>query len=388
MTYGRGVIVLDQGHPVVGATVSLNVNGTHTTGADGAAVLQFTTTATQAELIVQATGYLRYTQTVPLGNQVNQNWCIGFQGAASDVSLPPLVPAVPVPATLTVQGLHLIDQTGNIWFWKGCTDFGLYAKYLAGEDLGPLLDYRRDLGANTVRVLSMKYGPYGNYFDLNPHDHADYYAKLPAFAMLVASHGLRLDWCVLADCGPLGFDVSAQQTHLDQCAAAFMGHANVSITAGNEWAVNDWDPGSLRRPAFSGLFSWGAPSGGDNPWIGNQDLARIHMGRDAKWVRNVSKVSEDVIQGFPGYAGVQVPLEHEEDMGAAESSRGDRRSSPLEFFKWGIMVALWGATDSYGCGGTFHSDDGLRSAYPFGPVQESCARAAFKGIDLIQQHLV
>lgn len=105
-TRGVGIILKDAtGQPIANATVAFyERTGVYQTGPDGSVVVA----AVPVEdtdicvKVVNVPGYQPYLQS-PLIPGRDVNVCIGFQGAPSDVTLPPLNPNVPPHAIRTVQ---------------------------------------------------------------------------------------------------------------------------------------------------------------------------------------------------------------------------------------------------------------------------------------------
>jgi hypothetical protein len=98
----------------------------------------------------------------------------------------------PLPR-LTVRG-QFFAADGQPFTAIEASDFNLYARYLAGDDISPVLAQRQAAGFNLLRVWLLY--DVANIGRLIPAEHADFYARLPAFLRLCASYGLRVELTV------------------------------------------------------------------------------------------------------------------------------------------------------------------------------------------------
>lgn len=123
----------------------------------------------------------------------------------------------PVLERLHVDGVTFRTASGQEWIWKGCSDFLLYQRFLDGEDLTGVLDERRDLGANLLRVFGMAHV----IERFHPQDYgARYFEALPEFAALLARHGFYVEFVVFADAQIIMPSVSDQQAHFQRVCEA------------------------------------------------------------------------------------------------------------------------------------------------------------------------
>jgi hypothetical protein len=121
---------------------------------------------------------------------------VGFPaGAGLSILLPDLVPSNKVLA-LTTHGGFFRGVNGEYHTIVEATDFRLLARYLAGEDITPVLQDRAGLGFNTVRVLGMC----AQMFRLFPQEYGErYWSGLVGLCQLAGQHGLRVELTVFAD---------------------------------------------------------------------------------------------------------------------------------------------------------------------------------------------
>lgn len=303
------------------------------------------------------------------------------QNATTTVVFHLTVPEPPPPPpnqllALTVNGLGFYEG-GRPWVYRGFTDFLLYQRFLAGEDLSALLRERVAVGANTLRVLGMV----TSFSHFYPQEHEDYYARLPAFAALLGSYGLRLEFVVFADAQVVMPDVVEETQHLEQVVSAFRGTTSVLLEVANEPFKNL--PGGAAaatalaqriqgRDLLVATGNYDFDLVVDHYELYSADYVTFHPERKPEWPRT-SKDAYDLRDGFccnPGWAGFHKPVVSDEPMGAAEVDSASRSAQPDDFAYFAAESALAGA------GGTFHSDNGVRSER-LGPVQLLSARAFF-----------
>lgn len=121
-------------------------------------------------------------------------------------AIPPIAPK-PAPTQLVLSRLTahrdgFRNAAGKRVVIAGVSAFMHYEQYLNGDDIRPLLEQARALGANCVRVFGM-----AHYIPVNagrrafkPQDYGDrYFDEMPAFCALCASYGLYVYWSVFPD---------------------------------------------------------------------------------------------------------------------------------------------------------------------------------------------
>ena len=130
----------------------------------------------------------------------------------------------------------------------GTSDFNLYNRFFAGEDITPVLQQRQDLGFNSVRVWTAYDIPLIGRCD--PH-RPDFYAGFPLFVSLLATYGLYAEFTAFT--GPYVYfsDQASMIAHWEQLDDALHDLSILDLEV-----VNEWDNGPnvgvpldlLRRP--------------------------------------------------------------------------------------------------------------------------------------------
>lgn len=90
---------------------------------------------------------------------------------------------------LRVRGHCFELETGERWTAIECSDFNLWARYLAGEDITPVLKQRADIGFNLLRVWTLYDLEAANIGTLLDPD----YTRLAPFLDLCAGYGLHVE---------------------------------------------------------------------------------------------------------------------------------------------------------------------------------------------------
>lgn len=308
---GRLIFHLPDGRPVGGATISVNLEG-----------------------------YKLWTGRVilPLDNAT--------EGPEINLELEPskIVP-------IHIEGMRFMDPSGNPWLWKGATDFLLFKKYLDGEDILAILEQRVAAGANLVRVLGMCH----NITHFYPQDYPDYYDKLVGFVELLAYYGLYVEFVIFAD---QQYVKVAEQAHYIDVCARLRGKPNVFVELCNEYEKNGIDPKHFTKPA--GIIASAGSGLSDRPPGYFWDFFGWHGRRD--WPK-LPFVDDMLIF----MKRMNIPAIHDEPIGADETDQPARRTTSTL-----AMRSVASEAARLGCGGTYHSEAGLRSEL-WGPVQARLA---------------
>lgn len=206
-------------------------------------------------LIITAPDRLAQTIDFLLTGEPNQ--------ALADVVLRPSF--VPLPRLVPV-GRVLRRVDGVYWTAIEASDFALYQRFLDNEDIGPVLTQRRHPwpdqpdreGFTLLRVWTA--------FDvcatgagcqqigrLVPREHPDFYARIPEFLNLCASHGLYVE--LTAFTGPyesLFANDDEKVQHWDRLIAAVRGNSGLAylelVNEADHPANKDIPFDRLRRP--------------------------------------------------------------------------------------------------------------------------------------------
>jgi hypothetical protein len=142
----------------------------------------------------------------------------------------------PLPRLVT-QGTSFFSlDNGSRFTAIEASDFNLFARFQAGEDIESILKQRADLGFNMLRVWTLFDIP-GIGTLLNPD-----YAKIPAFLDACARHGLYVEFTAYTST----FDPS----HWPKLVAAVQGNTGVLLELVNEQniPVNTIDTDAYARP--------------------------------------------------------------------------------------------------------------------------------------------
>lgn len=341
--------------PIKGAACGLG-NELEPTNADGYAAFQ-NVPAGNVELHVGAVDY----ESIVINQQIMGNTNI-------KVALQPVKPNTKEPHV----PLHATDSVfrrpdGSIFRWLGASDFSLYAKFLDGKDIGTILSDRVRLGFTVLRVFGMV----DSFTHLHPREHADYYTRLPDFAQLVGSYGLRMEFVVFADAQVIMPSVVDERVHIDNVRRAFNGAWNVTLEVGNECYKNI--PGgdetcrdfALAEQGQGLLVAVGSVETGPFPPLRQTDYGTHHTERDAEWPRKAKDI-------YDVWEATRIPFVADEPIGAAEIERpGSRTTSASDYRFYCANAALFG-------GVTFHSDLGVTSD-TFTGKQREMAQACVEG---------
>lgn len=257
------------------------------------------------------------------------------------VTLPRLVPV----------GQYFRLETGERFTVIGASDFNLLARYIAGEDIRPILQQRKDAGFNLLRVFTVyDICPDGNGCQaigrLAPTEVL--YSSIPPFMGLLARYGLYAE--LVAFTGPYGFMPTddAKVRHWEALIATVPGVSNVVLEMVNEYdhPANAGLPlGRLRRPPPGIVASHGSATQDQTPLLPVWDYATYRPGSGPEWMRKVAHNGmEDVADKY----GVPTV--------ANETTRfPDNDSNPDHAFDAAAGAALLSA------GATFHSVSGKAS---------------------------
>jgi hypothetical protein len=274
---------------------------------------------------------------------------------------------VPVPSLLPVHvdGQWFRTSDGAPWSQYGCSDFRAFQRFIAGEDIEPVLAERAAIGFNQLRVFLMC----DWMFKLRPQDHPDYFEQLGKFLDRLAAHGLRAELTVLVDATVVMPNTSEQQQFFrDVCATvANRPHIFVELVNENDQTINVIDADAFTQP--DGIIcshgSKGVVDSAVEPvcvpplWT----YGTLHPARPDDWPRlGGHNTMEDVANQF-GKPGTD-----------NESCRPDQGRGPIpsDWFDAAANIALLCA------GGTFHSHCGKDSRL-FDATERSCADAWMAG---------
>ncbi len=297
-----------------------------------------------------------------------------------------------------MQGLAFKREDGSTFPWRGCSDFSLFHRFIVGEDIQPILDERRGLGANILRVFAhYNAAGIGTANGLGALDRDMYGAEdVSAFFDLLEANGLRCEWVLFADDGTL--TLSQGQAVVDQYSTVLSRQLVELCNEPDALPLSSspknigFDLSKLKIPA-----AWVWATGYYTLTRGQRTLWRgthvtNHGPRRPEWPRNPRANAEmrdgfsweltpDEIAAHPDWAlefeGTDCPVVDDEPTGADEVPSGDSRSSTASDF------AYFGAcAQQMSAGASFHSTDGVASRL-FRPVTLTCAEHFFAAIRYI-----
>lgn len=274
-----------------------------------------------------------------------------------------------------VEGLGFVDENGQPWIMAFVDSFRLYERFLRGEDIRPVLQETKDVGANGVRVFgSFDFGS-PDVQRLYPREHPDYYDRLPEFCELLTSYGLYVQFTVFADTQRSVPGVSAQRDHWARVCVQLRDEPNALLEAVNEWDAHQNAPSFLPAKPEDITASLGSNGGGSNPPVPAWDYADLHPERpvDLPKLLQSTTTLAFAIHGFPGFRGTGCATVASEPIGFADANVPGRRvADPAVAYVLGLGCR-WGA------GGTAHSDCGVQSVL-LTPVQRACVQAFLRGV--------
>lgn len=247
-------------------------------------------------------------------------------------------------ARLVTRGQFFQLEDGTHWTGIEASDFNLYARFLAGEDIEPILQQRADVGFNLLRVWTAYDLDCCGIGRLFPSEHPDFYSKIPAFLDACARHGLYVELTAFTGPYPMFPDDNAKVAHWDSLIAAVQDSTNVLLELVNEadQPANQTIPlDRLQRPPPPTLASHG--SNGSQVWPVQPywDYATAHFNDASEWPRKVGHNSWEIWSG-PTLAN--------------ENTRApDHFTSPQQAFDAAAGAALLAA------GSDFHSVRGKSS---------------------------
>ena len=275
----------------------------------------------------------------------------------------------PIPR-VRVDGSRFVTEHGAPWVWKGATDFLLFKRFLEGQDIVPILNERKAVGANLVRVLGMCH--YITHF--YPQDHANYYEKLSAFFDLLFEHRLYVEFVCFADQQEVKID---EQAHFNRVCDVIRSKSNVFLELVNEWRKNGIDPNEFSKPSGiissrgSGLGDEAPPTPGwdYHTWHGRRDWPKVLFANEDMWF-----VKEGIV--YPNHhVDVPRPTVADEPIGFGPHDIPGRRSNNPYVAKVTAETGLL-----FGSGATFHSDEGIQSQ-GFQPHTTFLAKTFFAGLE-------
>jgi hypothetical protein len=240
------------------------------------------------------------------------------------------------------------------------SDFSLFKRYLDGEDIEPIVDQRRALGFNTLRVWLLNRSVVVNG-GIHPDDYPGFYEALARFVDVV---GLYVELTVFTSTQGLMANVWDQQAHLDRTADAVRGKPNVILELANEIDQYDNAPSPLLVRPSGVLISRGS-NGADS----------VPPRHDAPWDYELYHTNDlDEFQRKVGHNAMEWADQSGRPCLSNENTRYvDRDRSATHAYDAAMGAALLCA------GSCFHSQAGKTSTL-FTGTELDCARAWVEGV--------
>jgi hypothetical protein len=282
-------------------------------------------------------------------------------------------PKVPPTPRLHVEGLNFVTETGEPWIMAFVSSFRLYERFLNGEDITPLLQEAREVGANGLRVFGAFDFGSPEVQRLYPDEHPDYYQRLRPFFALLAESGLYAEFTVFADTRRSMPVEDRQFQHWGQLFAELADVPNVLLERVNEDDSHD-NRVTADVPRPLGICaSFGSNGQGADPPQPFWDYADLHSERRGDFALSTTTVHY-TIHGYGGsFPGTQRATVVSEPPGFSDTLQSGRRTNdPAIAYRMGLGCR-WGA------GGTAHSDYGVQSVL-LSPIQRACVEAFIRGV--------
>jgi hypothetical protein len=283
---------------------------------------------------------------------------VTLQYTADAVALPPLVR----------HGQFYYQQDGVPVTIIEASQFRLYERFLAGQDIDPVLAQLRDEGFNLARVwlLNTSVG------HILPWEHPDFYARLPEFIQRCGAFNIYVELTVFTQTKTLMPTLADQQVHYDQTVMA-IGSLFAFVEGVNEADSHDnaFDPRLRLWKPPGATFDLCRGSNGADAWAVEPviESARYHSNDTNEWWRRQAHNGMEIAAHFG------VPCI------ANENTRPDRDGNVSHHHDAAAGAALLSA------GSCLHSESGKHSVVMTG-TDLLCARAFVQGaksIDLSQR---
>src|SRR6185295_2966825 len=158
-------------------------------------------------------------------------WLMGAAAQAAPSTAP----------VLTIDG-QFFRNRGERWTGIESSDFSLPKRYMAGEDVRPILDERAAIGFNMLRLWLLNQSVVGQVYPegIHPNQYPDFYDRVRSLAELLGTYGMVAEYTAFTSCIPLMPKVDDQVRHWTRLQDAVRGLGNVVLELVNEY---DWGKG-------------------------------------------------------------------------------------------------------------------------------------------------
>lgn len=279
----------------------------------------------------------------------------------------------PKTARVHVEALGFVTAQGEAWRMAFVSSFRLYERFLRGEDVRPLLDETRQVGANGVRVFGAFDFGSPDQQRLYPSEHEDYFARLPEFFALLAQYSLYAQFTAFADTQRSVPGAAAQAAHWAALCDVLRPIENVLLERVNEDNQHE-NRVDADLPKPDGICSsFGSNGAGDDPPEPFWDYADLHSERRGDFGLSTTTVHFSIFGYGTAFPGTHRATVVSEPPGFADMAEPGRRANdPYIAYRMGLGCQ-WGA------GGTAHSDAGIQSV-PLSPIQRACVEQFIRGV--------
>ncbi len=220
---------------------------------------------------------------------------------------------------LVRDGTFFRLETGDPFTIVEASDFSLYKRF-EGEDLTPVLEQRRTVGYNMVRVWLLNTSVVEG--GILPNQYPDFYARLPEFCDLCARHGLYVEFTVFTQTPSLMPDADGQQRHLAETAAALRETTNALLELVNEADHRDADGRYDNMPRLDVLTkpdgvtcSHGSNNADHEPPRPTWDYELYHSNGLSEWWRKTGHNAMELADesGVPAWANENTRFPDDDD---------------------------------------------------------------------------
>jgi hypothetical protein len=260
-----------------------------------------------------------------------------------------------------------------------CTDFLLIYRYIQGHDIRPILEQRKNLGFDMVRILTMAH----NIVHFSPQTY-DVKTVLSQVLELIHDYDLRAEVEGFADVQFLGLSVAEQQFHHKLCNDIIRSLGNIDLyDLCNEYDKNGINPDDFVQPTGT-ISSRGSRQNNKPPKSPYWSFGTYHPRRDgsdyyfSKYRADVGAQSE-VFMGVEGEPVLLKPAMPDEPIGFADVAIDGKRANYTGFaYQIGWLHSVFQSAACY------HCDLGIMSLL-FEGIQLNCAKAFLQGCEDARQ---
>lgn len=201
---------------------------------------------------------------------------------------------------LVVNGQYFAREDGTAFYAIDRSDFSLFARFMEGENIEPVLQQRQDIGFNMARTFGVSQNPWPGYTaNVTParYGYPTYLGGVVAYHKLLAKHYQYSNWVAFISNGEVP-TLGGQLQHWDWLNATLKDVTNVIVSAINEDSAH---PTSRLESLFvlpkpvGVLASHGSNGGSANganglpPPMPAWDWVELHTNDTYEWVRKVGK---------------------------------------------------------------------------------------------------